>query len=283
MALVYHGVPFTEQTAQDAGLSDQGTNPPLAITAVIKAAAGTSRPAKKRIVIADMAGGQVDMEVDDGETIGAIKQRLADTRGVTPSEVSLIFGGKALADGQTVADANIQQDSTLNMVMQVKGGGPFKLNVKTISGTPIEVEATPEDTVAALKAKIQAKNGVEPAHMKLVFSGTQMSDDNLKLKDFKDLKEGATIHLVLRLPQPKMVKFTSGQGNVELEFPDLAGDAARVETVRGTVAQRFHVDPAAVQFNFRGAALVDGTTLGSYGIDHESEVIVTMNVNGGRW
>ena len=144
------------------------------------------------------------------------------------------------------------------------------------------MEATPEDTVAALKAKIQAKNGVEPAHMKLVFTGIQM-DDNLKLKDFKDLKEGATIFMVLRLLQPKMVKFISGQGNVELEFPDLAGDAARVETVRATVAQRFQVDPLTVQFHFRGAPLAVGTTLGSYGIDHESEVIVTMNVNGGRW
>ncbi len=316
VALVFHGVPFTDQTAQDAGLGDQGSNPPLAITAVIKASAvPVPDVLKKRIVIADMTGGQVEMDVKDGETIGDIKQRLAAARGVPSDGVSLIFGGKALADGQTVADANIQQDSTLvrvrppphshptphalhpppplsppcsnwpqqNMVMQVKGGGPFKLTVKTISGTGIEVEATPEDTVAALKAKIQAKNGVEPAHMKLVAGGVQMSDDNAKLKDFKDLKEGATVFLVLRLPQNKMVKFVSGQGSVELEFPNLLGDEARVVTVKGAVAQRFNVDPATVGLNFRGSALDDGNTLGSYGIDHESEVTVTMNVNGGRW
>lgn len=228
-----------------------------------------------QLFVKTLTGRTMTVNVEGTSTVAELKEKITEREGIPAEQQRLVFAGKCLEDDRVLNDYNIQKESTVNLLLRLRGG--MQIFVKTLTGTTATIEVDGTETIAELKEKLRAKEGIPADQQRLVFAGKLLEDERT-INDYNIRKE-STVHLLLRLKggmQVFMKTFTGKTITLDAEQSDT------VAILKSKLAEKEGIPSDAQRMVFAGKNLEDTRPLSDYNIQAMSTINLLLRLRGGN-
>ena len=150
-----------------------------------------------KIYVKPLMGEAIALDFDPNVTVADVKSGIQEKVGISSNQISLLFGGRELEDGQMLASYGVQDKSTIYMYSTV-GAEPILFVKVPLLQKTVLLDYDPEATIRSIKIKLSEKEQnlqISFDQQTLLFEGIHL-EDNQTLGSY-DIPQEGTIDLIM--------------------------------------------------------------------------------------
>ena len=152
-----------------------------------------------QLFIKTLTGETIDIKVSPNDSIKKIKEEIDKKKNILPRNQKLMFNGKELNDNGTINEYNIENNSTIHLIIRLTS---LEIFVKDSNERTITLVVDLDDTIEKVK-KLYYEKTQEQITI-LLFNGVQLNDE-MKVKDY-GIQNGSNLQTSKRLKGGKIKK-----------------------------------------------------------------------------